>query len=231
MIKKIIIGIILIALATGIGLWAHFSSKMYYNDADTVGNSAGNLYNGGLFCEIDGTIYFSNYKDDGALYSMDADCSNVQRLSSDKAASINADSHYIYYSRRNYAKDNSSVNALDFHNSGIYRMNRENGSLEMLTESVNCVSLLYGNTIYYQHYDNDNLIQFYRVDIDKKNAGRMSQDALIPASVRNGVLYYSGVLFDHELHALTLPAGIDSIVSEDYCYLPVAMPNYLYYIA
>ena len=231
MIKKIITGIILIAIVTGIILWSRASSKIHYNDEGTVGNSAGNLYNGGLFCEIDGIIYFSNYKDDGALYSMNSDCTDVQRLSGDKAASINADSHYIYYSRRNYDKENSSVNALDFYNSGLSRMSRADGTLAMLTESVNCVSLLYGNTLYYQHYDNENGIQLHRVDIDQKNAGRMSQDSLIPASVRDGVLYYSGVVFDHALHAMSLPAGIDNVISEDYCYLPIAMPDYLYYIA
>ena len=33
------------------------------------GSTAGNLYNGGLFCEYDGTVYFSNPSDGGKLYS------------------------------------------------------------------------------------------------------------------------------------------------------------------
>ncbi len=97
--KKTIIFIFVLALIIG-GFTAlsHYSNKVYYNEEDVTGNLAGNLYNGGLYCEVDGTIYFSNPADDGALYSMAPDCTDVKKLSTDKVASINADEHYIYYS-------------------------------------------------------------------------------------------------------------------------------------
>ena len=47
--RQIVERIILIAIVTGIILWSRASSKIHYNDEGTVGNSAGNLYNGGLF--------------------------------------------------------------------------------------------------------------------------------------------------------------------------------------
>ena len=50
------------------------------NPPGTVGNTAGNLYNSGLFCEYDGTVYFSNAADNGALYSMNVDETEVKKL-------------------------------------------------------------------------------------------------------------------------------------------------------
>ena len=45
------------------------NTKTLYNKEFVLGNSAGNLYNGGLFCKQEDTIYFSNMNDDGALYT------------------------------------------------------------------------------------------------------------------------------------------------------------------
>lgn len=229
--KKIITFSLIAVIAAGIGIYSYLSEKIYYNDESVVGNTAGNLYNGGLFCEIDETIYFSNHLDDGKLYSMKSDCTDIKKLSNDKVASINADSHYIYYSRRNYDKENYTVSVLDFHNSGIYRMSRRNGSLALLFDGYNCISCLAGNTIYYQHYDDETAMQFYQVSIDKKDSGRISTDAVIPASVHNGTLYYAGVLYDHYLHSMKLPIGSDNIVSTEPCHMPIAMPSHIYYLS
>ena len=59
---------IILILIAGSLLSAH---KIAENPADTVGNTAGNLYNGGYFCEKDGMVYFCNIYDNHSLYSMD----------------------------------------------------------------------------------------------------------------------------------------------------------------
>ena len=45
------------------------SSRIVYNNDNAIGNSAGNLNNGGLFCEYNDKIYFANPYDFGL-----ADC-------------------------------------------------------------------------------------------------------------------------------------------------------------
>ena len=67
------------------------------NEGYVTGNTAGNLYNGGLFCESEGVIYFSNLYDDGCLYSMLPDETDIKKLSTSRVTSINADSNYLYY--------------------------------------------------------------------------------------------------------------------------------------
>ena len=55
-----IIIIILLLILAGVGVFAfyRFQTKVHYNTDYVNGNSAGNLYNGGLFCEKDGTVYY-----------------------------------------------------------------------------------------------------------------------------------------------------------------------------
>ena len=53
------------------------SSRIVYNNDNAIGNSAGNLNNGGLFCEYNDKIYFANPYDYNKLYVMNSDCTNA----------------------------------------------------------------------------------------------------------------------------------------------------------
>ena len=80
--KKIVIGIIAVLLCVLI----FFGSKLFQteskmNQGYINGNTAGNLYNGGSFCEYNGVIYFSNPNDNGKLYSMDSNGQNLKKIS------------------------------------------------------------------------------------------------------------------------------------------------------
>ncbi|MBQ9119767.1 MAG: DUF5050 domain-containing protein [Lachnospiraceae bacterium] len=229
--KKVIFPLILLIIIGGLIFLQRSSSKVHYNEDNVLGNTAGNLYNGGLFCEYGNTIYFSNPLDDGALYSMDIDCTNVHKISSDRVASLNADEHYIYYSRRNYLKQDPMESIFIFRNTGLYRMKHNGSGLAMLFDGGNGISCLAGNTIFYQHYDTQTATQFYSVGIDAKNNQRINTDAILPASVYNNTLYYAGVLEDHYLHAYNLKTKNDYIISHEACYLPIAMPGGVYYIS
>ena len=62
-----------------------------------MGNTAGNVNNGGYFCEYDGVVYFSNPYDGGSLYSMSPDETNLKKLISAKVSNINAGGRYLFY--------------------------------------------------------------------------------------------------------------------------------------
>ena len=69
---------ILIVSITGVIIIALFvifflTSKVTMNEDYVSGNSAGNLNNGGFFCESNGRVYFANAYDNNTLYSMNAD--------------------------------------------------------------------------------------------------------------------------------------------------------------
>ena len=66
--KNIIIICIVVCILAALFAVAMLTGKIPMNDAYTVGNTAGNLNNGGLFCESDGKVFFANAYDNNALY-------------------------------------------------------------------------------------------------------------------------------------------------------------------
>ena len=100
--KKSILIIILILIAVGSCIGVNkYLHKIKYNDTFVNGNSAGNLYNGGQFCESNGTIFFANPDDEHRLYSMSSSGGDLKKLCDDTVMYINADDNYVYYVRSN----------------------------------------------------------------------------------------------------------------------------------
>ena len=103
--KKKIIGItiggLLLALFIGLIVYNSLSDRLRYNKEGDVGNTTGNLYNSGLFCEYEGYVYFSNKADDDSLYRMKSDGTNVEKIHPDSVSYIQVINDYIYYVRTN----------------------------------------------------------------------------------------------------------------------------------
>lgn len=93
--KQLFITIAIILILIAVFCLIHFLNRTKMNSGYVNGNSAGNLYNGGLFCESNGTVFFSNPSDNHRLYSMNPDGSDMKKLSDDTASYINADDHYV----------------------------------------------------------------------------------------------------------------------------------------
>ena len=97
-VRNIVISLSLISLLLLVGVaWVLLSERVKFNDGTAVGNTAGNLNNNGLFCEWNGTVFFSNPYDQGCLYSMSPNETNFQKLTTASVSSINADDNYVYY--------------------------------------------------------------------------------------------------------------------------------------
>ena len=86
---------VLCVLALGITVFFNLKSKeTIYNTYYVNGNTAGNLYNAGMFCENNGVVFFANPDDHNALYAMDIDGSNLKKLSNDSATYAAAQAAY-----------------------------------------------------------------------------------------------------------------------------------------
>ena len=49
-VKKTFIILFLITIVTVFGILIYTSGRTFYSKEDEIGNTAGNIYNGGLFC-------------------------------------------------------------------------------------------------------------------------------------------------------------------------------------
>lgn len=232
-LKRVIgIGSIII-IAVCFYLIYRINTKIYYNEDSYIGNTAGNLYNGGIFCKQDETIYFSNFNDDGALYSMDLDFSHVKKINTDKACYINVDDHYIYYSKQNWTKENPVQSIFIYYTSGLYRINKNGKRTFSLYHDPVGVSLLAGNYVYYQHYNKETGLHFYKSKIDGTEKTKLSEYSIMPASVHNGALYYTtgSSAPNHNIYTLDLKTDTVQTFYEGNCYMPIATDQFVYYIS
>jgi len=231
-IPYIILSIIFICLIVLLFVFAALNKIAKQNDGTVLGNTAGNLYNGGLFCEYNGVIYFANHNDDNSLYRMNsADCSGIEKLHHDRVCYLNADEAYLYYSRMNHQKQEGSASIFTLFNTGLYRVNRKNGSnLHSIYRNPCGLALLYGNELFYQHYQEEEGLSLHRVGTDGENNSRLSSEALLPACVSDGLFYYSGVNKDHDLHTLNPATGETATILERSTYFPIVVGDYIYFM-
>ncbi len=169
------------------------------NQGYVNGNTAGNLYNGGLFCENNGVIFFSNPSDGGKLYCMDSNGNNLKKLSNDVATYINADDNYVYYVRKN-PSDSLNFNFVAFHRNALVRIDRDGKNLILLDTEPSLYASLVGNYIYYIHYSQENASETYRVRIDGEEQGLVMNDPVFTCSADGQYFYYNGMNVDGNIH-------------------------------
>lgn len=230
--KKVIIGIVVVAI---LGILIFFGGKIaepetIMNEGFVNGNTAGNLYNGGLFCESNGTIFFSNPSDGGKLYSMDSNGKNLQKLSDDVATYINADENYIYYVRNN-AGDSLSFDFVAFHRNALVRMDRDGENVIILDTEPSLYASLVGNYIYYIHYDQEDASTLYRVRIDGEEQSQIMTEAVYTCNADGQYFYYNGMNEDGNIHRFDTVTNTSSVLYYGNCFQPIVKDgNDVYYI-
>lgn len=229
-IKKVIIILVFITVAAFLWVFFYSLGRTYYNEEEEVGNTAGNIINGGLFSEQDGKIYFSNDNDDGALYVMNSDGTNIKKVHNDKAVYINADENYVYYLRANSTRENTSGNKLTFNNSGMYRINHNGKGLKSISRNPGSYLFLKGNFVYYQNYDVNSGLFLYREKIDNTMERLLLEDAVIPSLIMDNKLYYAGYGKDHNINVMDLSSFVASTYIEGNFAYPIFKNDYIYYL-
>lgn len=229
--KAITIGVISV-IGIALAVLIFFSVKkngIDYNNDNAVGNTAGNLSNGGLFCEYNDKIYFANPYDYNKLYVMNSDCTNATKLNNDSVASINVCGSYIYYVRNNFKQETiGSVFRGQFF--GIYRCDLEGESAKALYDALSGVIALCGNDLYYQRYSDTTPLAFHKVDIAGKKDTKISDTPYSPACVQNQTIYFSDPEGKHNVLSYDTKSGRTSVVYDCNSYLADVENGYVYYI-
>lgn len=205
------------------------TGRLPMNDNYTVGNTAGNLNNGGLFCESDGRVYFANAYDNNALYSMNPDETDIKKLSGNSVASINAGGDYLYYYMESGTNGGSGLGYMG-RTAGIYRSRKDGKKTTCLDRTYAVTMQLCGNYLYYQDYSNKTGTQLTKIKIDKTDKATVADYVINPASFVNGTIYFNGTQDDHALY--TLNTANDSITSvwSGNIWNPIYLDGYIYYM-
>ena len=227
MSKKIIL-IIFLALVIIGGFIFFVNSKMEYNDEFARGNTTGNLYNQGLFCEYDDEVYFSNPLDKNALYKMNMDGSEFEKLYDDSTSYINIYNDYIYYKKFNTAENEDILFSRTFY--GIGRIGTNGGKSEIIHQGMIDSMALVGNYIYYRYYDNKTLYSLYKVKIDGENDKKITDEDYLPLSISGTKIYFSNIKNNHNLMELDTKNDKITTIATGNFYLPDVNNGYIYYI-
>ncbi len=225
---------ILILSIAGVILMAIFvivllGGRIPMNDDYAVGNTPGNLNNGGYFCEADGKVYFANADDNFSLYSMNPDETELTKLNGGAVSSINAAGKYLYYAQTSSGSGEGGIGSA-VRISGIYRSNLKGGSVVGL-DRCDIVSMqLCGNYLYYEKYDKQIGTSLDKVRIDKKDRQTVAEAIINPNCYVNGKIYFNGTGEDHYLHALDVSTDRESVVWQGNIWNPIVQDGYVYYM-
>ena len=230
--KKLIVVPVIIAVAVIIIFIAYRNSvRITQNPADAIGNTAGNLNSGCLFCENDGIIYFANPYDDNKLYSMKSDCSDIKKINDDTVSYINSKGRYIYYTKNNRNSLNNTILRGEIY--GVVRCRLNGGQYTTLNTGY-CTDLsLTGNTLVYNTTLNGNSVT-QTIGINGKDGKTAVASDLPNASVKDGHLFYAKPSqinsADHAIYDLNLKNGISLMYCNANAYMATLVNNVLYYI-
>ena len=227
-IVKITVGTLIALLVITLMVLLTLSQRVVMNPEGTVGNTAGNLNNSGLFCEYNGTVYFYNSFNGGGLFSMNPDESGLRRLNSLKVRNLLAGGKYLYYFQYGSASPDSTFGqALVMHTFDRCELNGS-GS-DSLTKDVVVSGQLVDNYLYLLTTANSG-ISFFKVKIDGSDMVDLADYNINPACAENGIIYYVGTQSDHFLYALNTSNDVSYEVWRGNLWNPVLENDYIYFM-
>lgn len=228
-LKNILVIIITCVVLIVLFLLILLSGRVRLNDKNTVGNTPGNLNNGGYFCESKGRVYFANAYDNYALYSMSSNESDVRKLHSGSTSFISVGDSFLYYAMTNSAGGSDLGSARGSY--GIYR-SKLNGKGVTGMDRCHIVGMqLCGSYLYYGKLDPKSTISLEKIRIDKKEKQTVNSNAKIsPNCYVNGTIYYGGTDKDHYLHALDTATDSERVIWQGNLWNPIYQDGYVYYM-
>lgn len=202
------------------------------NPSDLAGSSAGNLYNGGTFCEYGGMVYFANPYDGGSIYSMKSDGSDIRKVVAANASFINVAGDHIYY----YSSSGAGQSGLGYirDGRGIYRTDKAGRHNIILSNITSNGLMLLGNSLIYSKLDSDSSKDAKEVlncmDLSGKNEKLLVNDQIKPGCAYGTMVFYAGMTKDHYLYSADPGSGSITRVMEINMYEPSIADGYVYYL-
>ena len=199
--------IILVLLAAAAVTYTVVMEFVPMNGSEVTGNSAGNLVNGGYFCEHKGRVYFANVYESRSLYSMKPDETDIKRLGTLGVNNICAGGSFLYFfmDSTQYKSGNKGLGYVG-NTYGLYRYNLRGKKMTSL-ERARVQSLqLCGSYLYYSG-DTDTQSGLHKCKINGKERHLISDSYINPASYDGNHIYFAGGAGNASLYAMNTALG------------------------
>lgn len=237
-VKIIIAAVIVIGIIAGgiiIKNVSIQSAKVPDNPEDLTGNTAGNIYNKGLFAESDGLVYFANPYDDYSIYVMNSDQSNCHKFVSGHTSFINVAGDYVYY----YTSTSGENTGLGYvmNGKGFFRTDKSGKHTFTMEKATTDSMFLVGNRIYYTCFEenpnkkDEALVSVKSVTTANKDLKTVVEDHIKLGEAKDGKVYYAGMTGDHHLYMYDpLTDAVTLVNSNINVYLPIFYQNKIYFL-
>jgi hypothetical protein len=221
----VIVGILIVLVLVFIA--SSYLERVKMNPDGTIGNTAGNINNGGYFCEYNGKVYFSNTYNGGALYSMNPNETELTQLNNSQVRNILAGGSYLYFFQLGASGDTGfgTVRVPRTFN----RSDLDGKNIKSITRDTVVTGQLVNNYLYFLVTD-DNGPSFYKIKIDKSDKEQLADYIVNPACASGNYIYYNGTENDHFLYSLNTLNDSSGEVFEGNIWYPVIDGNYIYYL-
>jgi len=235
MIKKIIPIIVIVLIVAALGAGVYFTMRtetVPQNPPNLIGNRAGNLINGGLFCEADGKVYFANTYENGNLYVMNVDETEIKRINELNTFSINVAGNHLYFCQGPSRMTGEGF-GLFRANTGLYRSRTNGRDLTTLKVGTVTTATVVGNEIFFMlnnERESNRPIRLFKIGIDGENERQVSNEMINPSSVADGSIYYSRPEVDHFVYAMDVRSGSSSLVFEGNTFNAIYEDGFIYYM-
>ena len=143
---------------------------------------------------------------------------------------LNVAGKYIFYTKRNDKKNVDSDFFMALSTTGLYRTNLKGGSISSLYKEPTQAACLYGNNVYYQHYDQEKGLQLYAAKIDGSEDKKLLEEPCSPFAISNNTIYYAGYNGNHAIHTLNINGTGDSILYDGNCTNVTLNGEYIYFM-
>lgn len=195
---------------------------------DTIGNTAGNINNGGYFCESDGVVYFANFYDNGTLYRMNPDESGIEKLNNQTIRFLNAAGKHLYY----FLADNRNGSDLGsvIKSTGLYRSDTSGGHMTCLQRGTIDTLLLVGNSIYYLYYGDTKDFTMHQISTSGQDDRQVTDYIANPACANGTSIYFHGTQGDHNLYRLDTLTNDITRIWDGSLWNPAYSDGYIYYM-
>lgn len=228
-IMALIILTVIVVLIASISIFYGHNKRIPLNPEDTIGSTAGNLNNMGYFCESDGVIYFANSYDNYHLYALDPATFSARLINDVPVSYINVAGDYLYY----YYNDVGDAKFMGVAGNmrGVYRIKKNGKDSQIcLDRTTSGIVSLFGNKLYYQHYDNAEGMTLYSVSTDGKEKEQISKSIINPSCIMNGDIYYPDTENMFYLNILDVDNGSSSYYLPERMYNPTPSGDFIYYM-
>lgn len=234
--KRIIVVLIIVFILGGLAIFkmtAERNAIVPDNPSDAIGNTAGNLYNGGYFTEGNGLVFFVNPFDDDAVYAMNPDGSNVHKLASSNASYLNYYNGYIYF----YSLSSSGQTGLGYvsGNRGLFRVDENGKKCVTLHQLTSDSCMLLGSRLYYTVFeegpkdDGNARIAVRSITINGEDEIECMVSHIRLGSTYNGQILYGGDR-EHSLYLYNSENKTETTLLSGTVYLPIYYNGSIYYL-